>query len=313
MSSIEASCPLSSADAARVDALWGDPTAWRADGLYWVDLPTVQRAINRRVTGDPGKTPLEWFFEQAGAEHGLPIGRALVLGCGGGWLERHLVVANYVREVVGVDVSARVIEHAAAAARDAGLANISYRVGDMNRLELDEAPFDIVFGVYAVHHCAALEALCDAIERLLVPDGWLYLDEYVGPSRFQWTDTQLHHANLLLDLLPDDLVRTRGGGPRRNYRRVSSDDIAAHDPSEAVRSAEIPAVVASRFSVLARRGYGGALLHLQLAQIAQNFLDAADGARAQCYLDRLIEAEDRLRQAGRLDDDFMVVVARRRA
>ncbi len=303
---------MSGADAARVDAVWGNPTDWDAGGLHWAALPAIRDTINRRVTGDPGLPPLAWFFARVAAARPLPLARALVLGCGGGGLERELVGNGWVREVVAVDLSPRALEHAAAAARAAGLGGIRHVVGDMNRLVLDEAPFDAAFGVSAVHHCADLEALCDALDRLLVPNGWLYLDEYVGPSRFQWTEAQLHHANLLLDLLPDDLVRTPSGEMRRNYRRIAPDEVAAHDPSEAVRSAEIPALVGARFAVLHQRGYGGALLHLQLAQIAQNFLEAPDRARAMRYLDRLIAAEDRLRQAGRIGDDFMVMVARKR-
>jgi len=300
-------------DAERVDAVWGNPADWDAEGLHWGALPSVQQAINRRVTGDPAQTPLAWFFERIRGERPLPLDRVLVLGCGGGGLERQLAAAGWVREIVGIDLSPRVLEHATAAAVAAGLSTIRYLPGDMNRLTLDEAPFDVVLGVSAVHHCAALEALCEAVERLLLPAGWFYLDEYVGPSRFQWTDAQLHHANLLLDLLPDDLVRTVNGQIRRNFRRVPAAEVASFDPSEAVRSDEIAAVVAQRFQLLERRGYGGALLHLQLAQIAQNFLTAADRTRADLYLDRLIAAEDRLRHAGRIDDDFMVIVARRRS
>jgi SAM-dependent methyltransferase len=301
------------ADEARVDAVWGNPADWNADGLHWGALPAVQQAINRRVTGNRALTPLTWLFDLMGRERLLPVNRALVLGCWDGKLERELSAAGWARQIVGVDLSPRALHHAAAAACAAGLSNIRYVRADMNALALDEAPFDVVFGVQAIHHCANLETLCEAIERLLLPTGWLYLDEYVGPSRFQWTDAQLHYANLLLDLLPDDLVRTAGGQIRRNYRRVPASEVAAFDPSEAVRSSEIPAVVAQRFQVLERRGYGGALLHLQLAQIAQNFLTAPDRARADLYLDRLIAAEERLRQAGRIDDDFMVIVARRRS
>jgi len=301
------------ADAARVDAVWGNPADWDADGLHWGALPAIQQAINRRVTGDPALGPLAWFFARVGRERSLPIPRALVLGCGGGQLERQLAASGWVQDIVGTDLSPRVLDHAAAAARAEGFSSIRYLPGDMNRLDLDEAPFDVVFGVSAVHHCADLEALCGAVDRLLIPTGWFYLDEYVGPNRFQWTDPQLRHVNRLLDLLPDDLVRTATGQIRRNFQLASAEAVAAFDPSEAVRSAEIPAIIAERFEVVERRGYGGALLHLLLAQVAQNFLSAPDRARAEVYLDRLIEAEERLHRAGRIDDDFMVILARRRS
>src|SRR5262249_28405763 len=154
-----------------------------ADGLHWVALPAIRRAINRRVTGDPELAPLAWFCRGR-----APFGRALVLGCGGGQLERDLVAAGQVREVVATDLLPRALAHAEASARAAGLGGIRYVQADMNRLALDEAPFDVVLGVYAVHHCAELEALFEAVDRLLVPGGWLYLDEYVGPNRFQCTD-----------------------------------------------------------------------------------------------------------------------------
>jgi SAM-dependent methyltransferase len=297
----------------RIDAVWGNPADWDAEGLHWQALPAVRRAINRRVTGDPETSPLAWFVEHVRRERTLPLDRALVLGSGGGQFERQLAGTGWVREIVGVDLSPRALAHAAAAARAAGLSSIRYVVGDMNHLALDEAPFDVVFGVSAVHHCAALEALCDGVARMLTPRGWFYLDEYVGPSRFQWTDAQIAHVNLALDLLPDDLARTATGQIRRDYRRVPPETIAAFDPSEAVRSAEIPTVVAARFEIMARRGYGGALLHLQLAHLAQNFLPPHDTARATRYLDLLIEAEDGLRRAGRIGDDFAVMLARPRA
>ena len=282
--------------------MWGNPADWEAEGQHWGALPAIRRAINRRVTGDPELTPLEWFCRGR-----APFGRALVLGCGGGQLERDLIAAGRVREVLAVDLSPRVLAHAEQAARTAGLEGIRYAQADMNRLQLDEAPFDLVLGVSAVHHCAELDPLFAAVERLLAPGGWFYLDEYVGPNRFQWTEAQLAAVNRLLDLLPDDLVRTAGGRLRRNFLRVTPDQVAAVDPSEAVHSAEILATLGRRFQILERRGYGGAALHLVLAQVAQNFGDA----RAGLYLDRLIAAEVRLQQAGALGDDFAVIIARK--
>jgi SAM-dependent methyltransferase len=300
------------AAAARIDAVWGNPADWDAEGRNWTWLPEVQRTINQRVTGDAAMTPLAWFFDRIARSRHLPVERALVLGCGGGPLERELVATGWVREVVAIDLSPSVLVRANAAAAQQGLRSIRYIHADMNRLVLDEAPFDVVLGSAAVHHCANLEALFGAVERLLVGDGWLYLNEYVGPNRFQWTDRQVHYANHLLSLLPDDLVRTLSGELRRGFRRIGPEEVAAHDPSEAVRSADIANAVAERFDVIERRGYGGALLHLVLAQIAQNFADPSPLSRPAIYLDRLIAAEDRLRRSGYLADDFAVILAQRR-
>lgn len=298
---------LSAGELARIEEIWGDPADWVAEGYGWTSLDAVHRMINRRVTGDPGKRPLDWFFAGIAAERPLPLDRGLVLACGGGEFERDVMRHGYVREIVAIDVSERVLKVAGEAAAREGMRGITYLRGDMNDLQVD-GPFDIVFGAGAIHHCQALEALFAAVERLLKPDGWVYLDDYVGPSRFQWTDRQLAHTNKILALLPERFVRTLSGRVKRRFERLPVAEVIAYDPSEAVRSAEITEQLAARFEVVARRGYGGALLHLVLGHVAQNFR-SGDGP---IYLDRLIEAEDRLMRTGSLPDDFIVMTARKR-
>lgn len=292
--------------AARVDEVWGDPADWTADGEQWAYSAIVRSALNRRVTGNPDLTALAWFFEMVGQAVALPVGRVLVLGCGGGALERDLARSGWVREILAVDLSPRVIDYATAAAARDGLDMITYRVADMNELDLGNEQFDIIFGVSAIHHCANLEGIFAEIAEHLSPGGWLYLDEYIGPTRFQWTEAQVRHVNRLLDLLPDRLTRTAKGLPRHNFQRVSPEEIAVFDPSEAVRSADIVAALGERFKTIERRNYGGTLLQLLLSQIAQNF-DGDDGPE---YLQRLIEAEDRLIQSGALGQDFSVILAK---
>jgi SAM-dependent methyltransferase len=296
----------SAADAERVDAVWGDPEAWQADGGQWSSLAAVQGVIARRVTGDPGLPVLDWFFQRVARERPLPVGRALVLACGGGVADREIARTGWVGEIVGIDLSPRVLEAAAAAAAREGLPSIRYVRADMNALEVEGGPFDIVFGMGAVHHCANLEALFEAVSRLLAPGGWFLLDDFVGPARFQWTDRQLLQVNRILSTLPDRLLRTRSGRVRGGFTRATVDELIAFDPSEAVRSDEIPALVRRHFTVEEHRGYGGSLLQLALSAIAHNF-ERDDGA---LYLDRLIAAEDRLLQAGLLGDDFAVMIAR---
>lgn len=296
----------SATDRARIEAVWGDPASWDAEGRGWTSLDAIRRMINRRVTGDPSKPPLTWFFERADTAGRLPFARALVLACGGGALERDLARSGLVREIVAIDISERALASARATAASEGLDGIVYRQADMNDLRLGDGPFDVVFGAGAIHHCAALEGLLAALARLMAPGGWLYVDDYVGPSRFQWTRAQLAHTNRLQAILPESFLRTRSGHVRRRFDRLSVADMIAFDPSEAARSAEIPGLVRQHFEIVAERGYGGALLHLVLGHIAQNF-ETATGAR---YVARLIEAETDLMRAGILPDDFRVIIAR---
>jgi SAM-dependent methyltransferase len=302
--------PISGAFAASVDAAWGNPDDWVADGLHWTHLHAIHHRINRRVTGDPELSPLAWFFREVAAEQALPFQRVLILGCGMGGVERQVVGAGWAREVVAVDLSHRSLEQAEATAAAEGLAGIRFCQADMNALPLGTADFlpgafDAVLGISGVHHCENLEGLYAATVQLLRPDGWLFLDEYIGPTRFQYSQAQVRAINRLLLLLPERLARNAHGALKRNLQPPTPEEVIAVDPSEAVRSADVLPVLDGYFRVVQQRGYGGAILHPLLAQIAQNF-DAA----AAPYLEALMAAEDELQRSGVIGDEFVALIAR---
>lgn len=299
-------------DIERIDALWGNPETWVADGLQWTHLETIQEMINRHVTGDAETGPLDWFFACMAQKRSVPVDRALVLACGvSSGIERTLITEGWVRDVVAVDISPGALAHAEAITKSLGIEGIHYQIDDMNDLAV-EGPFDAVIGISAIHHCTNLEKLYESIDRILAPDGAIFINDYIGPSRFQWSDAQVLQVNRLLQILPDRFVQTKTGLTRRFYDRVSPETIAAFDPSEAVRSAEILPLLAQRFQIEDCRGYGGDLLHLALGAIAQNFdPDLSGDPTGPAYLQRLIEASDHLRANGRSADDFAVVIARR--
>lgn len=290
-------------DERKVDAVWGDPTAWEAAGRQWGTLPAVRRMMNRHVTGDETLAPIDWFFRRVEAEQTLPLRRGLVLACGDAGLERALIRTGRLAEVVAVDLSPRVIATAEKAARTEGLAGIAYRQADMNALDV-AGPFDAVFSSSALHHCENLEGAFETIRQVLKPGGWFFLDDYVGPDRLQYDAAQVMQINRLLQVLPENLVTNAAGYSRRGFRAASVAEVIALDPSEAPRSSDILSVMRATLAVETVRPYGGNLLYLVLANLAQNFDDAPE------YLELLIAASDHLRSTGRCRDDFAVAVAR---
>lgn len=310
MPSAETTETFDPAIVAQLDTVWGDPDHWTATGLHWTHLPEVVARITERVTGDPSLSPWEWFFQRVGRHRPLPLKRVLVLGCGQGYLERGIARLGLAESIVAIDLSPKVLALARAQAEAEGWP-IEYRQADMNRLPLGQpgfepGSFDAVLGVSGVHHCAELERLYGTVATLLAPGGWFFLDEYVGPSRFQWSDTQLRLINELLDILPPRLRLTRDGRLRAQLVRPTIEQMIAADPTEAVRSAEIVPLVGRHFEVVALRPYGGTILQVLLAEIAQHFLAPAE----RPYLEALMAAEDELCRAGRLGDDFACVIAR---
>lgn len=294
---------------ARVSALWGQMAAEMREECpalpgVWTSHPVVRGAMNRRLTGRPEMEWTAWVKEQFFPDG---VGRVLSLGCGAGHLEREAMRLGLGREIEGVDVSEGAIEVARARAEAAGLHGLSYRVADLNHLELPVGHYDLVVIKQALHHLDRLEHVLDQVRRCLRPDGWFVLNEFVGPTRFQWTEAQLEAINRLLLMLPTSL-RQVGEQVRERVACVPPEQIAAHDPSEAVRSSEIMPLLAERFEVIARRDFGGTILNPLLEGIIANFEPADEMASALLRL--LCEVEDLLLDTGAIPSDFVLLVTR---
>jgi SAM-dependent methyltransferase len=216
--------------------------------VSWMGDPLIRAYINESISGSPHGWPLDWFQSFLG---GRTFARGLSIGCGSGGLERDLLARGICREMDAFDGSAESIRLATEEAARAGLAErVHYSVGDFNEPRLPHAAYDIVFVHQAMHHVAKLEKLYRAILRTLKPEGLLYLDEYIGPSRHEWTDENFALQRSIYDALPV-AARTIDLLPM---------PIQTHDPSEAIRSAEIVPEMQVGFDLLARRDYGGNVL-----------------------------------------------------
>lgn len=95
--------------------------------------------------------------------------RVLDLGCGYGWFCR-VAREQGAAEVLGIDLSARMLARAAELTRDEG---IHYRQGDLNGLELPAGSFDLVYSSLALHYLPELATLFAQVYRSLVAGGML--------------------------------------------------------------------------------------------------------------------------------------------
>jgi SAM-dependent methyltransferase len=296
----------------RVSDVWGDvANTWRIGGeVHWTELEQVQRRINRRVSGDPEIDPYLHFIQKY---LGLPLhlDRVLTLGCGFGEFERGMAQYGTIARHDAFDIAPTAIEEARRLALEGGLSHVNYGVADLNEVELEPATYDCVFGIHAVHHLERLEHVFSQIRRALKPGGWFVLNEFVGPTRFQWTERQLEVVNGLLAVLPERLRRNRAheGRIKSKVERPTIAEMCRIDPSEAVRSAEIMSLLPRSFEVVEFKGYGGTVLHLLLHEIAGNFRDDTPGACA--LLDAICDLEEGLIAEGSLSHDFAFVVAKR--
>lgn len=259
----------------------------------WMSEPVVRQHINRAISGSEHVWPLEWFRAWLG---GRVLGHGLSLGCGDGALERDVRRKEICRTVVGIDLSEEALDRAKLLAREEELGGIEYRPADFNQLDFRGERFDILFFHQALHHVANLESCLDACQEALTDQGLVYCDEYVGPSRAEWSRGLMAEAEAVYQSLPRSIRRQRRLGLPVDWR----------DPSEAIRSSEILAMISERFEIVEKRDYGGNLLaliypHLDLSRV--------DEAQREDVLTQLIHSEQQLLSTG-LPSYCVVVVGR---
>ena len=191
-----------------------------------------------------------------------------------------------------LDVSEGAVEKAQALAKEEGYTHIHYQVSDNNKATLAENAYDVVFGISSIHHFAEVESVYENVYSALKPNGYFYMDEFVGPSQFQWFDAQLEAVNDFLTRIREHLkVRRSDGKTIRNaIVRPTIDRMNAVDPSKAIRSSEIIPQLSEHFLDFTVRGYGGNILRMLLEDIVGNFVETDPDAAE--WLDRIFAYED---------------------
>jgi SAM-dependent methyltransferase len=308
----EQNCP-----AAQVADLWSrklDEGADFSSDVYWLAVPEVYRHYILRATrGLREDSWVDYCVSELLAGQ-TPLERILSIGCGNGGLERHLARCSAFRECDAWDIAPGAIETARRLAREEGCHGIHYEVRDANATGFGgdpEARYDAVWFNSSLHHIEELESACEAVARSLKPGGWLFLHEYVGPSVFALTPRQQEVIRAAFDLIPRRFRRRPDLFDVAEAPGIPSPaEVAATDPSEAVRSADILGVVDHYFDVVECNPAGGTVLQFLLHGIAGNF--RSEDPDSMAVLDLLLRIETTLIDIGDLGSDFVVLAARRR-
>ena len=282
--------------AAGAGAYW-DQQATGAPSVYWADHTLVRESVNRWVTGEPGLWPID-----ALRGRWLPrsFGLGLSIGCGTGSLERCLRKVGSCERLDAFDLSAASIRKARRLAAQEGIDGIEYRVENCDELRLAPRRYDIVFFDHSLHHIADPDRLLDETLSALKDGGYLYLDEYVGPSRDEWTVETLRWAREAYEAV-DPRLRSLPLAP----------PIAPDDPSEMIRSSRILPALRERFEIVLDRPYWGNLLFPLFCALDGAALRGED---RRDLVASLVGRERELVESGALRDPlFAVVLARSRA
>lgn len=280
---------------------WDDHNlASDVDVRYWLAVKRIREVVNRRLTGDPERLFIEAFVRSFETE--WPLRRALSVGCGAGELERGIVDLGVVEHCDGIDVSAASIEMATDAARQIDLGGrISYHESGASEWlgrEQHRDRYDLVFFHGSLHHIEDLEAtLAGANRALRRPHGRVYVDEYVGPSRDEWDEEDLGFAAGLFRRVPPSSRRTPRVWP----------PIAMEDPTEMIRSSEIPEQLARHLEIEASHAYYGNVLMPLVNAIKSPHLERSGIAT---IIEDAIALEALLAERGAVDPLYSIFVCK---
>jgi SAM-dependent methyltransferase len=272
--------------------------------LAWLDHPAVQEHYRLRGAIE-GLTWEQWVPVALGG----PAQRSLDLGCGSGSRSLKIWQAGASRLLEGLDVSAERVAEGERSRLDAGAPG-RFWAGDINTVELAPASYDLIFSAHSFHHFLALEHVMAQVARALTPRGLFVLEEFVGPTQFQWTDLQMRLASGLLRMLPERLRILPGGAVKHAEGRPTPAEVVAVSPFESIRSAEILPLFESHFEVVQVRKLGGTLQHLLYNGIANNFWPTTP--EGEVAMAAIFEVEDQLIDNACLPSDFMLLVGRAR-
>lgn len=189
---------------------WGNHLQQEASGEWyaWLDHPLIAEHYRQRILVE-GLPWEQWVKRHLGG----PAENSLELGCGSGSRSITLhqtVVTSYVE---GYDVSDDRITEGERIRTELGIPG-SFQVGDINPISLPNNKYDLIFSCHSFHHFLELEHIMAQVSQALTSHGLFVLEEFVGPTQFQWTDLQIDLVRSLMSLLPAGLRTFRWGRSR---------------------------------------------------------------------------------------------------
>lgn len=275
--------------------------------IHWWDSPVIMGHCQRLITGNP-ETDIYKFLKENFISDTLENG--LSICSGSGEFERGLIDRGICKKIDAYEIAEERAREGMRIAKEKGYP-ITFYIEDVNKALFKKNNYDIFFSWSALHHIENLEGVCENVREALKDGGLLFIQEFVGPSQFQWTDKQMEIVNRILSLLPNRLkFNHMDGTVLTEIRRPSIDDMNRIDPSEAVRSSEIIPIIERYFDVKMVKYFGGSIFNLLFNGIITNFDHSCD--RDVTLIKIILLMEELLIENHILNSDYALIVAKKR-
>lgn len=239
---------------------------------WWI-IPKIKQRWNKLITGDNVKS-----YESYLAENFLKGKNNLkLISLGSGTCSHEIELAKYsiFHEIICVDISERRLQEAENKAKHLNLKNIKFVCADVNKYNLKNEYFDIVFFHQSLHHFDNLNFFIrDKISGYLKKNGLLVINEYVGANRLQFSKFQIEKINEALKIIPKKYrFRHKSNLLKKNFHGPGILRMIIADPSECIDSESILPTIHNTFHPIIEKPYGGNILMNVLKDISHHFLE----------------------------------------
>lgn len=260
----------------------------KPDRINWWQSPMVRQHVNRLISNSHSDKLGQGLVDIVKKRiNGVPFEVGVSVGCGIGNKEMRLMEQGVVKRFILFDLSETRRQKAAELAARKQLADRVEVRGD-NAFEVI-APGSVDF----VHWHGSLHHMMDTFDavrwsrEVLRPGGMFYMNDFIGPTRWQWSDKALALATRVRRLLPERMLKdpwypARHDTPflSKTVARKTPERIIKDDPSEAADSGRILDAVRHYFPDAEITLTGGLIYHLALSQIYHNINEDAEDDRA---------------------------------
>jgi len=241
---------------------------------------------------------------------GKRLKQGVSVGCGNGDKEIRLLQLNVVEKFILFELSEEMVRVVKDKAIRLNLADrIEIRLENAFLHDFTDVKIDFIHWNNSLHHMFDVPAAIKWSYDILESDGVFYMDDYVGPTRFQYSEKAIHIVNEIRDDLPHKYLKSQYHDGQYFGHYINCDpnifETALGDPSEAVDSGRILKSLKDYFPEAEIILTGGIIYFVALGGLYENFDEKNE--KDVSVLNTLLERDKNYAQS--LDDMSPYAVA----
>lgn len=243
----------------------------------WWNNPFIVMKVNEIVCGQQleGRDQGLIFLLKKRYSNLLPLSKGVSVGCGNASKEILLLQNGIAEHFDLFELSKKRIAEGIKHAEKVGLSErMNFIYGDAFEIVKNKDLYDLVVWCDSLHHMPDVDKALHWSRYILRKGGMLYLSDYVGPNRLQWTERTLKMAKKIRRILDPRFLIERNQPfyyPPAEINAPNIEELVVRDPSEAWDSERIIPSIEKHFPEAEIYPMGGVVYFAALNNCIRNF------------------------------------------